>query len=168
MRRFSRRTTLPLLPSVQPLAIVGRATTALRPMSAVAAPRGRRASWPGRVFSVWMSRPPERDMMDSCEVTRWMRVRGLLAKESSKLGLSGILAKASLDSIEIAVDSSDDAAVVVRSGISSPAVARMVVRSSVDLGSLLLTPVLILGRPPRNRGLGAENCLIEALDGCFL
>lgn len=111
-------------------------------------------------------------MIDSCEVTRWRRVRGLLAKESSKVGVRGILGKASLDSIEISVDSSDGMALVVRLVTSSTAGARTAVRSSVDLEGLLLPgtsrkPVLICGRP-RNRGLGAENCLMEVFDGCFL
>jgi hypothetical protein len=112
-------------------------------------------------------------MIDSCEVTRWRRVRGLLAKESSKVGVRGILGKASLESIEISVDSSDGMALVVRLVTSSTAGARTAVRSSVDLEGLLLPgtsrkPVLICGRPPRNIGLGAENCLMEVFDGCFL
>lgn len=76
VRRFgllslSRKELLPLLP----LAIVGRAVTALSSVSAIAAPSGRIASWLGRFLSVCISRPPVRDMIDSDDAARCKRGR---------------------------------------------------------------------------------------------
>lgn len=91
LSRLSRRTMLPRLPSVFPLAMVGLATTALSSVSAETIPSGRSASWLGRSFSVWISRPPESDMMESCEAVRRRRGRGLPVYISSKLVFIGVV-----------------------------------------------------------------------------
>lgn len=70
--RLSRSTALPLLPFSVVTEMLGRAVTvtALSPVPAAVALMCRSVSWLGRACRVWISRPPDRDIMDSCEVLR--------------------------------------------------------------------------------------------------
>ena len=86
--KLSRRRVLLLF--VLPTDNMGRAVTILLPVTDDADPSCRIASWLGLDFKVWISRPPDRDTIDSWDKARRRRpVTGGQSKSVASPGLKG-------------------------------------------------------------------------------